>query len=190
MSRSTRSTGRGAYRRSRAVDADAQPPRTLNELMTEALVMEIEAAQRYLEFAGLMEARANIPVAVLFRKMAATEGRHAEQIMHEMGWATAPAAPGKRIWEGFEAPESIPRPDLTVYAQPWHALAMALAAEQRAEQFFARLAREATVDAVRNAARELQREEEDHVELIREWMTRVAPPLADAGPATPSRLLD
>jgi rubrerythrin len=191
MNRSTRRTTRGSRRAlAHAGDDPATAPHTLNELMTEALIMEVEGAQRYLELAGIMETRNNVPMAVLFRKMARTEGKHAEQIMHEMGWATAPAAPGKRIWEGFEAPESIPRPDLTVYAQPWHALAMALAAEQRAEQFFARLAQEATVEAVRNAARELQREEEDHVELIREWMTRVAPPLADAGPAAPPRLLD
>jgi len=181
MSRSTRSTGRGAYRRSRAVDAGAQPPRTLNELMTEALVMEIEAAQRYLEFAGLMEARANIPVAVLFRKMAATEGRHAEQIMHEMGWANAPAAPGKRIWEGFAVP--LPPQDESALVQPWHALTLALAAEQRAERFFADLAEQATVDAVRNAARELQREEEAHCDLIRAWLARLGPPQPDAAPA-------
>jgi rubrerythrin len=166
-------------------------PHTLSELMTEALIMEVEAAQRYLELADAMETHNNVAVAVLFRKMAAVEGKHAEQIMHEMGWATAPAAPGRRVWQGFEAPETTPHDTIHYLMQPWHALALALAAEQRAERFFASLAQQATTEAVRNAALELQREEEEHVELIREWMTRVAPPETDwSTDPDPPRLLD
>jgi rubrerythrin len=152
--------------------------------MTEALVMEVEAAQRYLELAGMMESRNNIPCAVLFRKMAATEGRHAEQILHELGWASAPAAPGKRIWEGFAVP--LPPGDASALMQPWHALRLALAEEQRAERFFAELAARATVEAVRNAAWELQREEQEHCELINEWLAKLAPP-GDVTPAASPR---
>lgn len=179
MSRSTGTTARGALRRSRTADPRTAAASSLQALMIEALVMEVEAAQRYLELAGIMQTRNNIPFAVLFRKMAATEGHHAEQIMHEMGWTSGPAAPGKRIWESFAVP--FQREDLAGL-QPWQALTMALASEERAERFFGHLAQSAPVDAVRNAARELQREEEEHCGLIREWLARIAPPPADLMP--------
>ncbi|MFO1396211.1 MAG: ferritin family protein [Burkholderiales bacterium] len=175
MGRTIRTTARGAHRRTRGGDGQAESPSSLAALMMEALVMEIEAAQRYLELAGVMQARDNIPFAVLFRKMAATEGHHAEQIMHEMGWTTGPAAPGKRLWESFTVPSR--GEDITALVQPWQALTMALASEERAEKYFGQLAQNAPVDAVRNAARQLQREEEEHCDLIREWLARVSPPL-------------
>ncbi|MCC7325878.1 MAG: hypothetical protein IT521_03630 [Burkholderiales bacterium] len=153
-------------------------PRTLAELMTEALIMEIEAAQRYSEFADAMETHNNLPVAELFRKMALIEGKHAEQIMAQMGWTTTPVTTGKRIWEGFEAPETTPGDEVHYLMQPYHALELALAAEERAERFFGRLADEAKSEAVKSAAREMQQEEREHVELIREWMARVPPPEA------------
>jgi len=175
VSGSARKTARGALRRTRAAGEPAIPA-SLDALMMEALVMGVEAAQRYLELAGIMQSRNNIPFAVLFRKMAATEGHHAEQIMHEMGWTTGPAAPGKRIWECFTVP--FRRDDLAGLVQPWQALTVALAAEERAERFFGQLAQSAPVDAVRNAARALQREEGDHCDLIRGWLAQVAPSAA------------
>ena len=63
--------------------------------------------------------------------------------------------------------------------QPYHALELALANEQRAERFFARLARAAASAPVRKAARELQDEEREHVELVRAWMKKVPKPDAD-----------
>ena len=63
--------------------------------------------------------------------------------------------------------------------QPYHALQLALASEQRAERFFAQLARAATTDAVRKAARELQAEEHEHVQLVRAWMKKMPKPAAD-----------
>ncbi len=184
MGRSTRTTARGACRKARVGETPAAPPGSLHALMMEALVMEVEAAQRYLELAGIMQSRNNVPLAVLFRKMAATEGHHAEQILHEMGWTTGPAAPGKRLWECFAVP--FRRDDLAALVQPWQALAMALASEERAERFFGQLAQSAPVDAVRNAARELQREEEEHCDLIRAWLSRVAPPPVEVTPGVSS----
>jgi rubrerythrin len=158
----------------------ARAPRTLDEFMREALVMEIEAAQRYTEFADAMETHNNPEVAALFRTMAGIEGRHAEQIMAEMGWTAMPArhADGAS-WEGFEAPETVPGDEVHYLMRPYHALQLALANEQRAERFFARLARAATTATVRKAARELQAEEREHVELVRAWMKKVPKPDAD-----------
>ncbi len=158
----------------------ARSPRTLVEFMTQALVMEMEAAQRYADFADAMEMHNNLEVAALFRKMAGIEGKHAQQIMAEMGWTTTPAPlPAAVRWEGFEAPETTPIDEVHYLMQPYHALELALANEQRAERFFAQLARAATTPSVRKAARELQEEEREHVELVRAWMKRVPKPDAD-----------
>lgn len=156
----------------------ARVPRTLDEFMLQALVMENDAAERYAEFADAMETHNNREVAALFRKMADIEGKHAQQIMAEMGWKTMPR-PVAVSWEGFEAPETAPGDEVHYLMQPYHALELALANEQRAERFFAGLARAATTASVRKAALELQAEEREHVELVRAWMKKVPRPDAD-----------
>jgi rubrerythrin len=59
---------------------------------------------------------------------------------------------------------------------PWHALQLALAAEQRAVQFFESLAASAQRDAIRRAAEEMRNEEIEHVQLVRNWLAKVPPP--------------
>ena len=158
----------------------AQAPRTLQEFMVQAYAMEREAVERYGEFADAMETHNNREVAALFRTMAGYEARHAEQIMAEMGWTTPPARPpGGLHWGEFEAPETVPIESVHYLMQPWHALQLALAAEQRAETFFGRLAQMATSEPVRLAALEMQEEEREHVELVRAWMKKVPEPDTD-----------
>jgi rubrerythrin len=139
--------------------------------------MEREAVQRYSDLADAMEMHNNRETAALFRKMAGIERKHAARIMAEMGWKDTPALPsGKPIWEGFEAPETTPGDEVHYLMQPYHALQLALLNEQRAERFFARLARAATVESVRAAARELQAEEREHVKLVLAWMKKLPKP--------------
>ena len=151
-------------------------PATLEEFMAQALAMEIEAQQRYGELADSMEVHNNREVAELFRKMSVIEGKHAAQIQAEMGWTEVPANAKAPPWQGFEAAESIPIDELHYLMTPYHALELALAAEQRAESFFSHLVNLATVDSVRKAALELQEEEREHVELIKAWMAKVPQP--------------
>jgi rubrerythrin len=152
-------------------------PQTLVELMAQALAMEMDAAQRYADFADAMETHNNREVAALFRKMADIESKHAEQIMTAMEWTEPPApASGKPCWEGFEVPETTPGDEVHYLMQPYHALRLALVNEQRAERFFARLVRTATVESVRKAARELQAEEREHVAFVKAWMKKVPKP--------------
>ncbi len=153
----------------------AKAPRTLEEFMIKAYEMEIEAAERYADFADAMQTHNNTEVANLFRKMSEIEGKHATQIMAEMGWKVPPQ-PGAATWEGFEGPETVPMDEVHYLMQPYHALQLALASEERAERFFARIAEAATVESVRKAALELQGEEREHVELIRDWLAKVPKP--------------
>ncbi len=167
-------------------------PRTLEDFMAQALAMEREAVERYTEFADAMEMHNNREVATMFRTMAGYEGKHAEQIMAEMGWKEDPEPPkGGFGWSGFEAPETVPIDEVHYLMQPWHALQLALAAEQRAEAFFGELAKAASTESVRRAALDLQAEEREHVELVRAWLEKVPTPDGDwANDPDPPRYTD
>jgi rubrerythrin len=188
---------KGAAREhARAPERDATPandaPRTLAEFMALALLMETEAAQRYAELADAMETHNNREVADLFRRLADIESRHAQKIVVEMDWREAPVlAPSLRGWASFEAPETAPSEDVHYLMQPYQALQLALAGEERAEQFFARLVRVAKVASVRKAARELRDEEREHVALVKAWMEKVPKPGTDwADDPDPPRYTD
>jgi rubrerythrin len=164
-------------------------PRTLTQFMAQALVMEREAAQRYSDLADAMEMHNNREAAALFRKLAGIERKHATRIMVEMGWKDMPALPsGQPGWADFEAPETTPGDEVHYLMQPYHAMQIALVNEQRAQRFFAQLARTATVKAVSTAARELEAEEREHVRLVRAWMKKLPKPdrywADDPDPAT------
>jgi rubrerythrin len=153
-------------------------PQTLEEFMAQALAMEREAAQRYGEMADAMETHNNREVAQLFRTMAGYEAKHAETIMAEMNWQEAPGVP-PGAWPAMESPEMIPSDAVHYLMHPWHALELALAAEQRAEAFFAELARAATNASIRGAAIALREEEAEHVALVKRWMAKVPKPDRD-----------
>lgn len=152
-------------------------PRTIEEFMAVALQMENEAVARYTEFADTMETHNNPDVAAMFRTMAGYEAKHAAQIMEQMGWTQAPLLSRQQlVWPGFDAPEAPPIDEVHYLMQPWHALQLALAAEQRAEAFFGELARRAESEPVRRAALEMQAEEAEHAALVKAWMAKVPQP--------------
>jgi rubrerythrin len=151
--------------------------RTMNELMAFAYALEIEAAERYAEFADAMEQHNNREVAELFRKLARIEHKHAEQILEEMRWSAPPKSPiGGYQWEGLEGPETADFTNLHYLMQPYHALEIALLNEKRAFEFFSGLVRRATTDKIKRAAKEMAGEEAEHVRLIQNWMKKVPLP--------------
>ena len=164
--------------------------RTLEEFMAQALAMEREAVERYTELADAMETHNNREVAALFRTMAGYEALHAQRIQDDMNWVEAPAVP-TGAWPAMEPPESVPSDEVHYLMHPWHALQLALAAEQRAEAFFGELARQATDEAVRRSALEMQAEEHEHVGLVQAWLAKVPVPSSDwANDPDPPRYMD
>lgn len=154
--------------------------RSVNELMAYAYALEIEASERYAEFAEVMEAHNNREVAELFRKLARIEHKHAEQILEEMGWTSPPKPPSTGYrWETPEGPETGDVTDLHYLMQPYHALQIALHNEKRAEKFFAGLVKKASAASVRKAAIEFTEEEAEHVRLVEEWLARTPKPAKD-----------
>lgn len=147
------------------------------EFMARAYAMELEAHERYTQFAEQLETHNNLEVAQLFRKLADIEALHAKRILAEMQWAALPAMPVPYAWEG-EAPETAPFESVHYLMQPYHALEIALRGELRAEKYFGDLARSNAPASVRAAAAHMAAEEREHVGLIRGWMKRVPQPSA------------
>ena len=80
-------------------------------------------------------------------------------------------------WPGLNAgPETVPIDEVHYLMQPWHALQLALAAEKRAQAFFAVLAKMAVSEPIRNAALEMQAEEAEHVALVQAWIAKTPQP--------------
>ncbi len=111
-------------------------------------------------------------------------------IMEEMNWVEVPGMP-TGAWPAMEPPESVPNDEVHYLMHPWHALKLALAAEERAEAFFAELARLASSDSVRRAALELRDEEAEHVALVKAWLAKTPKPEGDwANDPDPPRYVD
>jgi rubrerythrin len=146
------------------------------DFMARAYTMELEATERYTQFAEQLEAHNNPEVAQLFRKLADIETLHAKRILEEMQWPTAPALPPAYAWEGDEGPETAPFDRLHYLMQAWHALEIALRCEQDAQKYYDNIAASRAPRQVRDAAREMAAEEAEHVRLIKEWMKRVPRP--------------
>ncbi len=149
------------------------------EFMSRAYTMELDASERYAEFADQMEVHNNVEVAELFRKLAAIEGLHASKILEEMGWPRMPEPMFPGAWP-TEPPESAPVTELHYLMQPYQALELALRSEERAELFFKRIARaKSTPPEIRNLAASMAHDENEHKRLIRAWMKKVPRPDPD-----------
>jgi rubrerythrin len=147
------------------------------DFMARAYTMELEAIERYAQFAEQMETHNNREVAALFRKLSKIEALHAKRILAEMHWASLPAMPPAYAWETDEAPETAPFDSLHYLMQPFHALEIALRCEMQAQKYFEDIAAAAGVPGeVKAAAEEMAAEESEHVQLIRDWLARVPRP--------------
>jgi rubrerythrin len=160
--------------------ADASTVATVDDLLARAHAMELEATERYEEFAAQLELHGNVDVAGLFRKLAGAERKHAEQIARDLesrgvavGPATALAAPGA---EGLETDLG---DTLHYLMTPYHALQIAQQNELRALAFFTELAQRTASDDIRRLATEFAREEEVHVGLVRARLAREPEPGQD-----------
>ncbi len=151
-----------------------QPIASVDDLLACAHAMEVEASERYEEFAAQMEQHGNIEVATLFGKLAAIERKHAaalaadiERRGNTVATRAALSAPGQ---EGLE---TAPSDTLHYLMTPSHALQIALANEQRAFAFFANLAERPLPAEVRRLAGGFAAEEKAHIALVREWLARL-----------------
>lgn len=152
------------------------PVPTLEDFMARAYAMELEAQERYAQFAEQLDTHNNREVAALFRKLAHIESLHARRILEQMRWPSMPALPPAFAWETPEAPETAPLDALHYLMQPGHALEIALECELQAQKYYEDICAGDVPPEVRAAATEMAAEEREHVQLIREWLARVPRP--------------
>lgn len=146
------------------------------EFMSRAYTMELEAIERYAQFADALETHNNREVAQLFRKLSEIESLHAKRILAEMRWPSLPALPAAYAWDSVEGPETAPFDAVHYLMQPYHALEIALRCEQQARKYYEDIAAGPAPRRVKLAAKEMAAEEAQHVALIREWMEKVPQP--------------
>ncbi len=147
----------------------------VDELLEHALAIELEAAERYAELAAQMEMHNNARAAAFFRRMAHVEGLHAGRLQSRgAGRERAYRAPWEQPWTGVEPPESIDPIAVSYLLGEREALALALAAEHRAAEFFEGAARRTQGDVL-DLARELAAEEREHVRLVEAELARLPP---------------
>jgi rubrerythrin len=140
---------------------------TAPELYAHAIAIEEEAASRYSELAEHMEDEGREDLARLFAMLAATEAEHLEALERRTEGVELPGiAAGQYSWLFTDAPETAARELVYRLMTPRQALAIALAAERRAQGFFEHVSWSASDPALRALAREMAAEEREHVELI------------------------
>ncbi len=144
--------------------------------MSRAYAIELEATERYAQFAEQLETHNNREVAALFRSLSEIEARHAQRILAEMNWPSMPALPPAYAWQTPEAPETAPFDALHYLMQPWHALEIALRCETEAKKYYDGVAASRAPRDIREAAKEMAAEEAEHIRLVQDWMQRVPPP--------------
>jgi rubrerythrin len=160
--------------------APPAPVHSVTELLARAIGIEREAADRYAEFARFMQDHDRDELADLFTQLARLERDHARVIQERLGEANPPV-PAEAAFHWLESgpPSPAAREWLLRLMGPRDALAIALAAERRAQGFFAELARQADDDGVRRMAGELAEEEAEHAARLERVLTAEPDPRID-----------
>ncbi len=151
------------------------------ELYAHAIAIEREAAQRYSELAERMDDEGREELARIFAELAQIEAEHLATLEARTAGLALPDLPqGEYCWLSRTAPETAPHDLVFRLMTPRTALAVALAAERRAQAFFEQISWSASDPALRALAREMAAEERSHVSLIASMFEATPAPLGAA----------
>jgi hypothetical protein len=144
-------------------------PRNLPELFSYSLVLEREAAKRYVELEGFLRGRGSRLLADEFEKLGREEREQYELIALGTSGRELPELAGWELgWyfgdEGLRG-QRIPR-------SAGDALAIALAFERRTQSFYNDVAANARADAVRAFAAEMSTDEQRHIARLEALLAR------------------
>ncbi len=160
--------------------APPEAPWALAPFLAHALAIEEKAALRYRELAEQMDVHHNPDTARLFGELAAAEAEHAARVRQLIGTRALPELmPWHYRWHEAESPEASPYDAAHYRMTPRHALELALAAERRAERFFAAVAAHAGEAGVAAMAHDFAAEEALHAERIATALDRLPEAPAD-----------
>jgi len=150
---------------------------TLMDALDLASLIEVEAYQRYLHFAGQIGHRDPGDAASMFRSMAVNEKKHGEQLA-ERRQALFGDAPAKvKLDDIFdvEAPAfGSPRWDMSALK----ALEVALASERKAFAFYDEALPSVTQPDVKSLFLDLRDEEAEHIRMVEAMIAKLPPEAA------------
>ncbi len=145
----------------------------LDTFLVHSIAMEEEAAERHDELADALEVHNRPDVCAIFRKLAHYSRLHAQEIRQEAAGRTLPRiAPWDFVWGSAEGPETGSPDDVHYLMNAAQALQLALGNEQRACDFYAQIARDSKIPEVAALAAEFAAEEQEHIDLLQEWIDR------------------
>lgn len=144
-----------------------RPIQTLEEFLAHAIAIEREATERYREFELHYARRGDAVLSGLCGNLATMEGEHLEELrLRSQGLALPAIADHEYRWLDGASPEAPARTLFYTAASRRDLLQIALRAEKAAEMFFSWVARTSHSAAVRDLARDMAREEAQHVGWI------------------------
>lgn len=155
------------------------PLKDLGSFLAHAVVLEDEAATRYRELADAMAVHNNREVEELFAKMAGYSEMHrAEAVAHaeQHAGGLPDLKPWEFEWPGDESPESGRLESSHYLMTPFHALELALEAEEGAFAFYSSIANQTHDRAIRELAEEFSAEEKQHAEALKKWIAQYPEP--------------
>jgi rubrerythrin len=139
-----------------------------------AILIEVEAFERYTYFAEQLGHRFPGDAASMFRSMAINESKHGKQLIERRKelFGGQPVRVSKDALFDVEAPElGAPRRNMS----PLKALQLALASEQKAFWFYDEALKHVTDPGVRELFEELRDEETEHVRMVKEAIEALPP---------------
>ena len=139
-----------------------------------AIAIEDEARERYEMFAKLVGGRYAGDAAEMFRVMARYESKHRMELLEHRRatFGDQPARVTADMLDDVEAPD---RGQPRVFMSARQAMEVALAAEEKAHDFFAGALQHVSDPAVKALFEELRREELRHQDFVRASIAKLPP---------------
>ena len=159
---------------------------TLPEFLAQALAMEQEAAERYLELADMMKTRRHDAVSSVFRELHRFSLMHRDDIQKRVGEVELPQLPSQQ--HRWRTPSEVGGEEVFEYLmEPYRALKYARENELRAMRHYRSVAEQAQDAELARLAAEFADEEAGHVAALDERIAQTpGPSAAGQGDLPPS----
>jgi rubrerythrin len=146
---------------------------SLDEFLNFALQVESDAAAHYEQLAAAMQTQGNAEVAELFTKLAGYSRLHHEEARRRMVSHVVPVkVPALSLWPENVTPESTALWAGDAHLSRLDALKVALQGERRSYEFYYAVANTNSDAAICVVAKEFVKEEAEHVEALKQWISR------------------
>jgi len=147
---------------------------TLMDALDLATLIEVEAFNRYTDFAERLGTHSEGDAASVFQSMAVNENKHGEEIAKRRLALFGDAKPNVKLADIFD----VEAPDMgwvTWRMSPFKAYCVALTAEKKAHDFYDQALRYVTQPEVKALFEELRDEEVEHVRMVEERIAKLPP---------------